>query len=152
MCLIGVRGPPHCDGVTSYEGQDDGGLGDERDLLRPLLDLTPRDGFPHLGAAEGTIVFRGCRNVARVVEPALELAPPDLVMLRYPSPDHQATHLLRIEDYVGEPLLIADDVDGEVAVAVREEPDLAPDRAIHYPGDEDGNVLLLGPVEQRLLR
>ena len=64
------------------------------------------------------------------------------------TPDHQGARLLCVEDDVGKALLVLDHVHPEVRPAVREEPDLRADGAVHRAGDEDGDALLLRPVEQ----
>src|ERR1700704_3571841 len=106
----------------------------DRYLSRGLLDLAPGNPFSHPRAAQAPIPFRRRRDVDRVIEPAAKLVPPDRVMLRDASSDHQGTGFLRTEHQVGQVRLVAELVDREALMILPEGPKLVPDRAVEDGG------------------
>src|SRR3989441_4094531 len=130
-----------CQGIRDYQRQDGCRLRVERCCLRTLLHLSPRDGFSDLCAAQRAVVLGRGRDVAGVIETPLEEVPPQDVVLAYAAAyDHRARPF-RAVDEVREVVLVLYDVDPEVSVLLCEEPELAPNCAVHDSGHKDRNVL-----------
>src|SRR5207245_3340883 len=133
-----------------HEGQERGRISLDRDLPRGLLDLAPRDPFPNAGPAQTPVPLWGRRDVDGIVEPASELVPPNRVMLRDTTSDHQRARLFRPEDDVGEVRLIPELVDRKLLVLLPKRPQLIPDRPVEDRRHDHRNAVLPGPPQQGL--
>src|SRR2546422_3382129 len=130
-----------CQGIRDYQRQDGRSLCVERRGLRTLLHLSPRDRFSDLCPTQRAVVLDSGRDVAGVIEAALEEVPPQDVVLADAAPNNHSARALGPIDEVREVVLVLDDVYPEFSVLLCEEPELAPHRAVHDSGHKDGNVL-----------
>src|SRR5437867_4351342 len=144
-----VRARPFSARAAERRGNQDrqnrGRVSFDRDLLRVLLSLSPRNALADARPAEAPVPLRRRRDVDRVIEAAPELVPPDRVVLAYASADHERSRLSRIEDDVRKLRLVPKLVDRERLVLLPEGPQLVADRAVEDRGYVDGDLVLPGP-------
>src|SRR5437762_2418595 len=129
----------------NQDRQNRGRVSFDRDLLRVLLDLAPRNALADARPAEAPVPLRRRRDVDRVIEAAPELVPPDRVVLAHASADHEGSRLPRIEDEIRKLRLVPKLVDRERLVLLPEGPQLVADRAVEDRGYVDGDLVLPGP-------
>jgi len=80
-----------------------------------------------------------------MIESAAELVPPDRVVLRDASPDHQGTRFLRSEHQICEFRFVAELVDREILVILPEGPKLVSHRAVEDRRHVYRDAVLPGP-------
>src|SRR6267378_5076220 len=136
------------EGCGNHDRKDRCGIALDRHLLRILLDLAPRDPFPQPRAAQTPVPFRRGRDVDGMIESTAKLVPPDRVVLRDASPDHQSTRFLRTEYQIGEFGLIAELVDRETLVILPEGPQLVPHGSVEDRRHVHRDSVLPGPPKQ----